>query len=154
MKRRVVLLVVTGLVVMVSFIGRHYKKLPQGMFVTVAKNTCACNEIYRTLIIQVQKDGSVVVPGPEDDEPVENVAAFMKGVYSTRAEKVLYVQAAGEVEYQKVVTAIDQARSKTPDLQVVLVTSGAIRFTCPESCWNFGEKGVMPMPSVHDGPQH
>jgi len=91
----------------------------------------------------VSKDGGMTV-GPLAEQANEAIA-MLSEMYSTRAERVLYMSADADVPFQNVADIIDAAQNfhyqderATPmRVEVRLVTRGAIETTCPAECFNW-----------------
>ena len=62
----------------------------------------------RTVVIQIAKDGSMKINQDPIDEP--NLQARLVQIFSTRAERVVFVRGDPDLDFEKVAKAIDIAK--------------------------------------------
>lgn len=74
----------------------------------------------RTVVVQVLDGGVVKI----NQTPVswDQLGPELEDIYKTRAEKVLFVKADKDIEFQQVARAIDIAKGEDPSIQVGLLT--------------------------------
>ena len=98
---------------------------------------------------------------------MKTLAHHLSDIYSTRAERVLYLKADDDVPFQRVVETIETIQyskikvypetvplpkelrneiTENLDIDIRLVTPGAVEMTCPKDCYNWGKHGLLVSP--------
>src|SRR5579872_2496829 len=75
-----------------------------------------------SVILQIKHDplGMMVVRINQDDVRWEELEKRLEGIYKNRADKVLFISAANDIEYEYVAHAIDIANGAVPGIRVGL----------------------------------
>lgn len=79
----------------------------------------------RTIIVSVldgPAGGPPIVKINEETVTWDTLGPDLENIYKTRAEKVMFVNADNNIEFQNVARAIDIAKGEDPSIQVGLVT--------------------------------
>ncbi len=109
----------------------------QGLAVRLVTTECDSDsaEAYVSiqLRLQVAEDGRTFLNG--DDVPAPELPGYLSRLYSTRNQRVLFLDAADSVSYQKVVTLLNDQQAAVEGLSVVLLTP-SVRKRC-EWLWSF-----------------
>lgn len=79
------------------------------------------NEQDRTVVIQIEKNGSMKIN--QEDTDMKRLGTRLEEIFKTRAERVVFVKADPDLEYQSVAKAIDAAKGAGID-KVGLMTPG------------------------------
>lgn len=98
--------------------------------------------------IHVSESGDMTV-GPLSVQPTQAVT-MLSEMYSTRPERILYISADDDVRFQAVADMLDQThrleyphsiptqpKSEVMNVEVRLVTRGAVNAPCPSNCFNW-----------------
>ena len=109
-----------------------YHSLPtasKGLRVGIAPDTCVCYSPTRTILLHISGNGELSL----NADPVEmkTLAHHLSDIYSTRAERVRACLAPGP---------------GAVDIDIRLVTPGAVEMTCPKDCYNWGKHGLLVSP--------
>lgn len=75
----------------------------------------------RTVVIQIEKNGSMKIN--QEDTDMKRLGTRLEEIFKTRAERVVFVKADPDLEYQSVAKAIDAAKGAGID-KVGLMTPG------------------------------
>ena len=75
----------------------------------------------RTVVIQIEKNGSMKIN--QEDTDMKRLGSRLEEIFKTRAERVVFVKADPDLEYQSVAKAIDAAKGAGID-KVGLMTPG------------------------------
>ena len=162
---RTVPLAVLLLVLILLVVFHGLPTASKGLRVRMAQNTCECSPIERTIVLQISNNGELSL----NADPVEmkTLAHHLSDIYSTRAERILYLKADDDVPFQRVVEAIETVQhSKTKvypetvalpkelqhdmsdnlNIGIRLLTPGAVNTSCRKDCYNWGKYGFLPTP--------
>jgi len=78
----------------------------------------------RTIVVQVLRNGgSVGYKINQDDVQLGDLQGRLSDIYKSRAEKVMFVKADGDLFFQNVAQVIDIAHMADPDIKVGLITA-------------------------------
>jgi biopolymer transport protein ExbD len=154
------------LVLILIIVQHHFPTRATGLRVKIATDTCGCDErLYRTILLHMFPSGEWLI----NSEPVKlnELATKCSAIYSTRNERVLYLSGDENVPFQRIVEAIDIVQqSKFPalhipvaeppelrggkrdnlDIEIRLITPGAISTPCRDDCYNWGKQGLLQFP--------
>ena len=75
----------------------------------------------RTVVIQIEKNGSMKIN--QEDTDMKRLGTRLEAIFKTRAERVVFVKADPDLEYQSVAKAIDATKGAGID-KVGLMTPG------------------------------
>lgn len=135
-----------------------------GLWVKTAADTCDCPDRGRTIVLHISNNGAISLNAEGLDEHL--LSRTFSNIYSTRAEKILYLSADEDVPFQEVADIIDIARNapftatmppvpiprelqSQPSrlgIKLMLLTPGAVSMPCEKGCSNWGRDGVPLMP--------
>jgi biopolymer transport protein ExbD len=154
-----------ALVLMVSavilvFALRKSRTPTTGFNVQVATNTCSCYpDSPRILVLHISSRGGLAL----NSEAVPNgqLPGRLRQIYGTRAERVLYLFPENDTPSQRIADVIDvvqhlqsektlelpvpeelQMKAENMNIQIRLVTSGALSAPCPKDCFNWATQGI------------
>jgi hypothetical protein len=152
------------LAVILVFALRGFRRPKTGFEVQVATNTCACNaDSPRIVVLHIYGRGGLGI----NSESVANgqLAARLREIYGTRAERVLYLFPETGTPSQRVAEVIDVVKHlqsekskelpvpselrtapENMNIQIRLVASGALSAPCPKDCFNWGTQGLPVSP--------
>ena len=125
------LLATTGLAVAVMAYMLLISTLhrPMGLYVKLPAHTspseCANSDV---VVVELLRDGTLRVNS--ERVVLENLSERFREIFRPRTERVLFVRADPEVDFQDVATVIGLAEDAVPDLRVVLLTPGAQEEAC------------------------
>lgn len=83
-------------------------------------------EVARTVVVQLFDNGSGNFPMVKiNQEPVEwnALRARLVEIYKTRAERVMFIKADRNLDFEQVVTVIDTAHGAFQDMKIGLITT-------------------------------
>jgi biopolymer transport protein ExbD len=110
--------------------------IPRGLLVGLAPDRCASAVYERVIVLHITGAGKVLINTEEEDW--SRLADRLSQIYSSRADRTLYLLADDEVRFQTVADAIDLANSTsftgTSDhlgINVKLITPAAMNTHCP-----------------------
>jgi biopolymer transport protein ExbD len=150
------LLLVTILYTVVHRLSRH----SNGLRVQMAEDTCGCYPGWsRIVVLHLLSGGGISI----NSEPTmqTRLASRLQTIYSTRAERILYLSAEDDIPFQRVAEAIDlvqgvqeeslqgltvpkelQGPGRRMNIQIRLITPKAINKPCPVNCFNWAKQGL------------
>jgi len=148
------------LLVLVILVGSHVRlRHATGFRVRIASDTCECRAA--ALLLQVSAKG--LLWGPEVLRQ-SALANRLSEIYATLPEPVLYLSGDDSVSFQRVadvIAAVQQTQQtqiglvplpealrRNLNIEIRLVTPGAVNMPCPEDCYNWGKREVR---WSHDG---
>lgn len=117
--------------IIVVRIVRH--RNPTGFAVRAVTTQCGSPEqlLERPVRLRLKEDGNLYIDA--DPLTAENLRMLLVDIFKTRTEKMLFVDAAHSVPYQRVIDVIDATGAAVPDMQIILITD-ATRQKC-EGLW-------------------
>jgi hypothetical protein len=146
------------------FAARRSRHTMRGYSVRISSDTCSCQPLVEHPYAHLSADGSVTVGpraaihvsdsgdmtvGPLSVQPTQAVA-MLSEMYSTRPERILYISADDDVRFQAVADMLDQThqleyphsvpiqpKREVMNVEVRLVTPGAVNAPCPSNCFNW-----------------
>ena len=148
------------LLVLAILVGSHVPpRHATGFRVRIASDTCECRGA--ALLLHVSAKGLLWGPGVLKQSALAN---RLSEIYGTLPEPVLYLSGDDNVPFQKVVDVIatvqqseqtqiglvplPEALRRNLNIEIRLVTPGAVNMPCPEHCYNWGKREVR---RSHDG---
>src|SRR6266481_1415281 len=142
------------------FVLRDSRRPKTGFNVQVATNTCDCySDFRRIVVLRVSSRGGLTI----NSESVPNVqlSGRLREIYDTRAERVLDLFPENDTPSQRIADVIDvvqhlrsektrvlpvpkelQMAPENMNIQIRLVTSGALSALCPKDCYNWATHGL------------
>lgn len=153
------------LLVLILLVTYHlWPKHSSGFRVRIAPNTCNCPD-GRIGVLRVSANGELSF----NSEPLGTGALNhrLTDMYGTQYAGVVYFLGDENASYQNVIDAIaavpyikrtpppqyfpipEALRTPTPDMpniEIQLVTPGAVESPCPEDCYNWGKLGLLHLP--------
>jgi biopolymer transport protein ExbD len=131
-----------------------------GFRIQTAADTCSCYpDSNRIVVLHLLSGGGISI----NSEPTSQMrlASRLQMIYSTRAERILYLSAENDTPFQHVVEAIDlvqgvqeeslrgltvprqlQGPPRRMNIQIRLITPNAINKSCSVSCFNWAKEGL------------
>lgn len=145
----------------------HHSRRPKTeLDVQVAANTCTCYPYSsRILVLRISSRGELAL----NSEPVPSgqLALRLRQIYSTHAERVLYLFPENGTPPQRITDVIDTVRhlqsektsvlpapkelqtaSANMNIEVKLVTPEAVSSPCPKNCFNWATEGLPVTPQL------
>jgi hypothetical protein len=147
------------------FVARRARHTAKGYSVRISSDTCSCQTLVEHPYVHLSAAGSVIVGprgaihvsesgdmtvGPLSVQPTQAVT-MLSEMYSTRAERILYISADDDVRFQAIADMLDRTHrlefpswvgselnaGKVMNVEVRLVTRGAVNAPCPSNCFNW-----------------
>ena len=150
------LLLVMILYTLIHGLSRH----ANGLRVQMAEDTCSCYpDSSRIVVLHLLSGGGISI----NSKPTlqTRLANRLQMIYSTRAERILYLSAEDDIPFQQVTAAIDRVQSvhevgmqgltvprelqgpaPRMNIQIMLITPKAINKPCPVNCFNWAKQGL------------
>jgi hypothetical protein len=137
------------------FTNRHHT--PKGYILRVASDTCYCYPFNRIIDLHLSKDGFITI----DSEAVQpnKLGTLLSEIYAVRAERILYLSADSDVQYESLAAIIDVTQNlefsgSVPEpsalkhvrpmrVEVRLITNGSIGRSCPTGCSNWFKQPLV-----------
>ena len=146
--------------VILVFALRRSRRPTKGFSVQVAANTCSCYpDSSRIFVLHISIGGGLAL----NSEAVPNgqLPDRLRQIYGTHAERVLYLFPENDTPSQRIADVIDvvqhlhsektrelpvpkelQTKPENMNIQIRLVTSGALSAPCPKDCFNWATQGI------------
>ena len=146
------------------FVSRRTPYTARGYSVRISSDTCSCQPLVEHPYVHLSADGSLTI-GPRaaihvsesgdmtvgtlSVQPAQAVT-MLSLMYSLRPERILYISADDDVRFQAVADMLDrthrleyppstptQPNREVMNVEVRLVTRGAVNAPCPTNCFNW-----------------
>jgi biopolymer transport protein ExbD len=131
-----------------------------GFHIQTASDTCSCYpDSSRIVVLHLSNRGGISINS--EPTPQTRLESQLREIYTTRAERILYLSAEDDVPFQHVADAIDLVQGvheekaqgltiprelQTPperlNIQIRLITPRAINKPCPVNCFNWAKLGT------------
>src|SRR5258705_1734775 len=158
-------LVLIVLAVILVFAQRDSRRPKTGFNVQVAANTCACSaDAPRIVVLHIYSREGLAINS--ESVPHCQLAGRLREIYGTRAERVLYLFPENDIPSQRIAEVIDVVKHlqsekikglpvprelrtapENMNIQIRLVTLGALSAPCPKGCFNWGTQGLPVSPA-------
>lgn len=163
-----------GLVLIVSaviliFAVRKSRRQTARFNVQVATNTCFCyTDSPPIVVLHISSRGELAL----NSEAIPNgqLVGLLREIYEIRAERVLYLFPENDTPSQRIADVIDvvqhlqagksselsvltelQVKPENLNIQIRLVTTGAVSAPCPKDCFNWATQGFPVVPGASAG---
>lgn len=139
-----------------SFVARR-QHTARGEMVRLASDSCSWLLDDKVIHLHVSNDGSLKINS--DTVQDKELVRLLSEVYAVRAERILYLSAANDVSYQRILDVIDDAQNlqfpnavpqppalKHVDrisLEVRLLTRKAMERDCSHGCLNWTKEHIV-----------
>jgi hypothetical protein len=166
------LILALGLTVLAAVLvlaWRHSRRRKTEFNIQVATNTCACYmDSPGIVVLHIYSKGGLAINS--ESVPNGQLAGRLREIYVVRAERVLYLFPENDTPSQRVAEVIDVVKHVRSDeangipvprdlrtapedmnIQMRLVTSGALSAPCPKDCFNWGTQGFPLIPGASTG---
>ena len=142
------------LVLVLYMVIHRSSRHSNGLCVQLAADTCSCYpDSSRVVVLHLLSGGGMSI----NSEPAlqTRLASRLQMIYSTRAERILYLSAEDDIPFQRVAEAVDLVQSvreesvqaltvprelqgspRRMNIQIRLITPKAINKPCPANCFN------------------
>ena len=148
------------LVVILYTVIRGLSRHANGFRIQTAADTCSCYpDSSRVVVLHLLSGGGISI----NSEPTlqTRLARRLQIIYSSRAERILYLSAEDDIPFQHVAEAIDlvqgvheesvqgltvprelQGPPRRMNIQIRLITPMAVNKPCPVNCFNWAKQGL------------
>jgi biopolymer transport protein TolR len=92
--------------------------LPRGLAASVPTKSADNSPAERPIVLQISTNGLSINNNPVSSD---TLAAAIRSLYASRANKVLFVNADKDLEYRQVAQLIDRVKGVSSDIQVGLM---------------------------------
>lgn len=127
--------------------------------IQIASDACICSPYSdKTISLRLLSKGEMTI----NSEPVAQaqLASRLRAIYETRAERTIYLSADDAITFQYLINTIAaiqaieegngefslpkelRGSSVSMNIQIKLLTPGAIDRPCPKNCFNWAKNGV------------
>ena len=155
--------------VILVFAVRKSRRYTAGFNVQLATNTCSCYpDSPPILVLHISSRGRLVLNS--EAVPDSQLADRLREIYGTRAERVLYLFPENNTPFQRFANVIDvvqhlragklselpvprelQVKPENLNIQIRLVTTGALSAPCPKDCFNWATQDLPVVPRASSG---
>jgi len=157
--------------VILVFAVRKSRRHTAGFNVQVATNTCFCDTDLDSppiLVLHISSRGGLALNS--EAVPDGQLAGRLREIYRDRAERVLYLFPENDTPSQRIADEIDlvqhlhegksselwvpkelQLEPENLNIQIRLVTTGALSAPCSKDCFNWATQGLPVLPGASSG---
>ncbi len=152
------------LVVILYTVIHERSRHSNGFRIQTASDTCSCYpDSSRIIVLHLMSGGGISINS--EATPQAHLASRLHMIYSTRAERILYLSAEDHVPFHHVADAIDlvqgvheesmqgltvprelQGPPRRMNIQIRLITPKAINKPCSANCFNWAKQGLPVSP--------